>query len=240
MNSESVGKLIYRIPGSHLLISSLPGSALRTLVESLGKPRDVNKHSQNLAQGKLDIKRHSPSILYISASPGMSTSVLKALPGKLDIKRHSPSILFISASLAMATSILKALPGKLDIKRHSPSILYILASLAMATSVFKALPGKLDIKRHSPLWIGFSIFRLNISSKLSNNTTTICSAVHFTKALVVVIYHYIGTHDHLTLYRCVTLLFMSLVLIRVISLDTRVELMVKDVSIILYILTVCC
>ena len=55
----------------------------------------------------------------------MSTSVLKALPGKLDIKRHSPSILFISASLAMSTSVLKALPGKLDIKRHSPSILYL-------------------------------------------------------------------------------------------------------------------
>ena len=28
-----------------------------------------------------------------SASLAMSTSVLKALPGKLDIKRHSPSIL---------------------------------------------------------------------------------------------------------------------------------------------------
>ena len=32
-----------------LLISSLPGSALRTHVESLGKPRDVNKRSQSLA-----------------------------------------------------------------------------------------------------------------------------------------------------------------------------------------------
>ena len=95
-----------------------------------------------------------------SASLAMSTSVLKALPGKLDIKRHSPSILYFytypesipfshhswqlssanltantlaqlwefmlnrSASLAMSTSLLKALPGKLDIKRHSPSILY--------------------------------------------------------------------------------------------------------------------
>ena len=56
-----MGKLINRIPGLCLLISSLPRSALRTHVESLGKPRD-------------------------------STSVLKALPGKLDIKRHSPSI----------------------------------------------------------------------------------------------------------------------------------------------------
>ena len=57
-------KLINNIPGSRLLISSLPGSALRTHVES----------------------RH--------ASLAMLTSVLKALPGKLDIKRHSPSSLY--------------------------------------------------------------------------------------------------------------------------------------------------
>ena len=49
LKSEKKGKLINRIPGSRLLISSLPGSALRTLVESLGKPRDVNKRSQSLA-----------------------------------------------------------------------------------------------------------------------------------------------------------------------------------------------
>ena len=30
-----------------------------------------------------------------SACLAMSTSVLKALPGKLDIKRHSPSILYL-------------------------------------------------------------------------------------------------------------------------------------------------
>ena len=95
----------------------------------------------------------------------MSTSVLKALPGKLNIKRHSPSILYISASLAMSTSVFKALPGQLVIKRHSPSILYILAILAMPTSVLKALPGKLDIKKHSPsnpylLFFEKDIFRL--------------------------------------------------------------------------------
>ena len=44
-----MGKLINRILGSRLLISSLPGSALRAHVESLGKPRDVNKRSQSLA-----------------------------------------------------------------------------------------------------------------------------------------------------------------------------------------------
>ena len=31
-----------------------------------------------------------------SASLAMSTSILKALPGKLDIKRRSPSILYLS------------------------------------------------------------------------------------------------------------------------------------------------
>ena len=33
-----------------------------------------------------------------NASLAMSTSVLKALPGKLDIKRHSPSILYIQVT----------------------------------------------------------------------------------------------------------------------------------------------
>ena len=42
-------KLINRIPGLRLLISNLPGSALRTHVGLLGKPRDVYKHSQSLA-----------------------------------------------------------------------------------------------------------------------------------------------------------------------------------------------
>ena len=31
-----------------------------------------------------------------SACLAMSTSILEALPGKLDIKRHSPSILYIT------------------------------------------------------------------------------------------------------------------------------------------------
>ena len=47
-----MGKLMNRIPGSRLLISSLLGSAL---------------------PGKLDIKKHSPSILYLLASvPNLS------------------------------------------------------------------------------------------------------------------------------------------------------------------------
>ena len=46
---ESVGKLINRIPGYCLLISSLPGSALRMHAELLGKPHSVNKRSRSLA-----------------------------------------------------------------------------------------------------------------------------------------------------------------------------------------------
>ena len=44
-----MGRLINRIPGSRVLISSLPGSALKTHVESLSMPRDVNMRSQSLA-----------------------------------------------------------------------------------------------------------------------------------------------------------------------------------------------
>ena len=43
LKSERMGKLINRLPGLRLLISSLPGSSLRTHVESLSKTRDVNK-----------------------------------------------------------------------------------------------------------------------------------------------------------------------------------------------------
>ena len=51
LNSESACMLINRIhvSGLSLFISSLPGSALRTHAESLGKAQDVNKRSQSLA-----------------------------------------------------------------------------------------------------------------------------------------------------------------------------------------------
>ena len=68
LKSELTCKLINRIRGSRLLISCLLGSALRTYVETLGQPRD-------------------------------SPNVLKALPGTLNIKRHLPSILYISHRL---------------------------------------------------------------------------------------------------------------------------------------------
>ena len=49
LKSESVGKLINRIPGLRPLISSLPGLALRMHAELLGKPHNVNNRSPSLA-----------------------------------------------------------------------------------------------------------------------------------------------------------------------------------------------
>ena len=49
LKRETIDKLINRILGSCLLISSLLGSALRTHVQSLSKPCDVNKLPQSLA-----------------------------------------------------------------------------------------------------------------------------------------------------------------------------------------------
>ena len=54
-----------RILGSCLLIPSLPGKALRMLVESRGLPRD-SICVLDAEPGKLDIKRCEPGILFIS------------------------------------------------------------------------------------------------------------------------------------------------------------------------------
>ena len=58
-----MGTLINRILGECLLISSLLGSALRMYVESAITASRFNKRSRSL-DGKLDIKIHSPCILY--------------------------------------------------------------------------------------------------------------------------------------------------------------------------------
>ena len=49
LKSETMDKLINSISGACILISSLPGWALRTHVELLGKPHDVNMLFQSLA-----------------------------------------------------------------------------------------------------------------------------------------------------------------------------------------------
>ena len=57
------GKLINGIPGSCLLISSLPESAFRTRVESLGKPRDVRTLVESLGNPR-DVNKRSQSITW--------------------------------------------------------------------------------------------------------------------------------------------------------------------------------
>ena len=59
LKSETMGKLKNRIPGSRLLISSLPGSALRTLVES---PSLVNL-----------ISKDANLVFYLSVYPLLNT-----------------------------------------------------------------------------------------------------------------------------------------------------------------------
>ena len=64
LTCETTCKLIKGVPGLHLLISSLLVSPLRMHVESLVMPRD-SKSILEALPGKLGIKRHPPSILYI-------------------------------------------------------------------------------------------------------------------------------------------------------------------------------
>ena len=49
LKRKTICKLINIIQGLCLLILILPSSALRTHVESLGKPRNVNKRPQSLS-----------------------------------------------------------------------------------------------------------------------------------------------------------------------------------------------
>ena len=64
LKGEPTCKLMNRIPRLGLLILSLPGSDSKTHFESLGKARDLTIILEALP-GKLDIKRHSSSILYL-------------------------------------------------------------------------------------------------------------------------------------------------------------------------------
>ena len=50
LKSETKGKLINRIPGSHLLISSLPAKALRTLFDIARLAERFNMRSQSRAK----------------------------------------------------------------------------------------------------------------------------------------------------------------------------------------------
>ena len=61
-------------------------------------------------------------MLNCSTSLAMSTCVLKALPGKLDIKRHSPSILYIQLCKCLGAKMLFILMNhKMTVNLFSPS-----------------------------------------------------------------------------------------------------------------------
>ena len=63
-----MGNLIYMIPGLCHLILSLPGKALRTLVELRGLPGNSTCILE-AEPGTLNIKRHSSSVCYIIDVP---------------------------------------------------------------------------------------------------------------------------------------------------------------------------
>ena len=85
-----------RIPSSRLLISSIPGSTLRTHVESLRNRYNQVPHLTQDTNGEVTISQlNTTNGCTLFASIAMSTSVLKALPDKLDIKRHSPSMFYV-------------------------------------------------------------------------------------------------------------------------------------------------
>ena len=56
-----------------------------------------------------------------SASLAMSTSVLEALPGKPDIKRHSPSILYIFSMTRVNNVTRKHGFVEWEQQRHTPA-----------------------------------------------------------------------------------------------------------------------
>ena len=87
-----MGKLIERIPGPRVLISILPGSALRMLVEWLGKPRNVKSSILKALSGKLDTKRHLVfSIVKIDKyAPNIQMAVLPKVRSALCVASQLP------------------------------------------------------------------------------------------------------------------------------------------------------
>ena len=60
-------------------------------------------------------------MLNCSASLAISTSVLKAFPGKLDIKRYSPSILYIHGWIKLVCSNVDLKEGSSDNIKRLPT-----------------------------------------------------------------------------------------------------------------------
>ena len=72
----------------------------------------------------------------------MPTSVLKALPGKLDIKRHSPSILYIQDGLrkrmeSLKHSIIEASEAVEEEKRKNVELLRMVFPANLAPKLWR-------------------------------------------------------------------------------------------------------
>ena len=82
------------------MISSLPGSASRMFVESLGKPHNSTRVLE------LNIRLGFENVVELLGKTRDPTSVLEALPGKLDIKTHSPSILYFMSLFTLLLDLI--------------------------------------------------------------------------------------------------------------------------------------
>ncbi|XP_052811101.1 uncharacterized protein LOC128238855 isoform X2 [Mya arenaria] len=75
----------------------------------------------------------------------------------------------------------------------------------------------------------YTLHRLHVVGRMGSWTYTLSSAVHLCKVLVVIIYSVIGQDDTLTAYRVITLFFLAIALIRVVSLEEKLDRTVKEV-----------
>ena len=140
LKSETMGKLINRIPGSRLLISSLPGSALNIVTPIVGVC-NCSMFCCTLLCVRSSIaiilmgKRELVALLILSSwclamVGGLSSRCNGVVCGLylwyflIILTYYFWECLLTSRGLPSdSICVLKALPGKLDIKRHSPGIL---------------------------------------------------------------------------------------------------------------------
>ena len=107
-----MGKLINRIPGLRLLISSLPGSALRTLVESLGKP---SRCQQAFSKPCL--------VNLISKDTHLVFTIYWALVSKINVKKTVLPTLLSEKTLVIVYCTCLGLKTLFDITRNFKEIL---------------------------------------------------------------------------------------------------------------------
>ena len=84
------------------------------------------------------------------ASLAMSTSFLKALPAKLDIKRHSPSILYLQCWIFGPSREITCLPGfanntGADQPAHLGSLISAFIIRFLESTICKLATGKISI-----------------------------------------------------------------------------------------------